>query len=412
MAQTSFLKKPESLFFDWGKTKKPKKGVELNDETLRDGLQATYVQQLTLEEKKQFLHLLEKNHIHSVNIGFPASSPLQKREVLKLAKYIKDNKLKLEMDCGARALIRDIDPVLQIIQKVECSIEIGIFIGSSKIRQVVEKWEIKEMGKLISTAVSYARKHDAEVMFITEDTTRAHPNTVKYLYEKAIESGAKRICVCDTVGTATPESVKNLIRFIFRDVVKKQKIKVDWHGHNDRGLAVANSLAAADAGVDRIQATAMGVGERAGNTPMEELMVNLWLGKYINSSLGEIKNYVRFASQKLKIKVRPHDPIIGKEIFSTATGVHAAAINKAYEMGRVDLAEIVYSAISPSEIGRKLNIKVGPMSGKANVVWVLRQFGISTVKEEDALFILEEVKKQNRVFASGEIKKMLDRKKQ
>lgn len=401
-------KYPSSYIYDWNfRTKKTYKVVELNDETLRDGLQATYIKHLTLDQKKNFLQLLELLSINSANIGFPASSDYHAKEVYELVKFIQENKLKINLGCGARAIISDINPILEIIQKTGYPIEIGIFIGSSRIRQTVEKWKLTELGEFVKKAIKYARGHNAKVMFVTEDTTRANPRTIKYLYQKAIDCGAERICVCDTVGIATPKSTKNLMNYITKEVVKKQKIKIDWHGHNDRGLAVSNSIAAVYSGADRIQATALGVGERAGNTSMQELIVNLWLEGFIKHDLKLLKKYAMFAAKALKIHLRPHDPIIGKDVFSTATGVHAAAILKAYEMGRKDLAGLVYSSINPKILGRQHIIKIGPMSGKANVLWVFKKIGIQNYNEEDVLFILDTVKKQNKVINTYDVKKLL-----
>ncbi len=403
------MTKPDEIFYYWNR-QKTHKPIALNDETLRDGLQATYIRGLNLDQKKLFLDLLPQVHIHSVNIGFPSSGPEQARHVLELAKYIKNHKLDLDADIGARSIVSDIDPALDIIDKVGQPLEIGIFIGSSHIRQIVEKWELKAMGQLVRVAVTHATKNGAKVMFITEDTTRAYPQTIKYLYQTAIDSGASRICVSDTVGCATPESTTKLLKYIFQDIVGHQPVLVDWHGHNDRGLAVANSLAAARAGVDRIQATALGIGERAGNTSMEQLIINLYLEHLLK--VGEIKflyDYTRFAAKHLKVRIKPNDPIAGSHIFFTATGVHAAAIKKAYDMNRPDLAGLVYSAIDPSLIGRKPDIKVGPMSGKSNAMWILQKIK-RPANDRNITLILNEAKNQNRILKPKEIKHLLGKK--
>lgn len=395
------------LLYNWGGMRKHSGKVELNDETLRDGLQATYVRHPSPEDKKKFLDILALLGIHSANIGFPAASPMQERDVRELLQHVKDKKYNLQLDCGARTLISDIDPALRVMDAVGYPLEIGIFIGSSKVRQLVEKWELRQMGTLVSNAVSYARKHGAKVMFVTEDTTRAHPKTLEYLYKTAIDSGASRLCICDTVGVATPMGVQKLIKYFHTNIIGSSRVKVDWHGHNDRGLAVANSLAAADSGVDRIQATALGVGDRAGNTAMEELCINLWMEKRVDMQVKYINRYTKFASQKMKVRISPKNPLVGSEVFSTSTGVHAAAIKKAFDIGRKELGAIVYSAIDPSWVGRRLTIKIGPMSGKANVLWVLGKLGMGGSPDSLVSRILEEAKKRNKIFSSRDLKLFL-----
>lgn len=394
----------DSLLYDWNSVSTRKKKIELNDETLRDGHQATYIVPFGINKKKKHLQLLHEINVHSANIGFPIASSKAEKEVLDLTNYVKKNRLDIDLGCGARALISDIDPALRIIQKAGYPLEIGIFIASSRIRQLIESWELKEMGQMISKAIKHAVGNGAEVMFVTEDTSRAHPDTIGYLYKTAIDSGAKRICICDTVGAATPTSVRNLLKFIYEKIVKELDVLVDWHGHNDRGLALANALVAVKMGVDRIQATALGIGERAGNIPMEELMINLFLEDYIDTDLKGIETYANFAAESFGLKIRPHAPIIGDAVFSTATGVHAAAIRKAFRLGRNDLAGKVYTAVDPAILNKKPDIQIGPMSGKANAYWVLEKLKVENITDKLIGQILSEAKSKNRFLKDREVK--------
>src|SRR4029077_12029083 len=182
---------------------------------------------------------------------------------------IRDHRLPLVPNCAARTVIADIEPIVRISQEIGIPIGAATFIGSSPIRQYAEDWTVDRILKSTAEAVSFAVKQGLPVMYVTEDTTRARPETLKQLYGTAIDCGATRICLADTVGHATPEGVKALIDFVKKQIVKKQDVKVDWHGHRDRGMGLANCLAAIEAGADRIHGTALGVGERVGNAEMD-----------------------------------------------------------------------------------------------------------------------------------------------
>src|SRR5205807_7507731 len=171
----------------------------------------------------------------------------------------------------------DIRPVAEISQRVRLPLAVACVIGSSPIRRYTENWTDDFLLQTTEKAVTYARSLDLEVMYVTEDTSRCDPETVKRLYATAIRCGATAIVICDTVGHATPSGVNALIRFVLEEVVKpcRARLRVDWHGHSDRGLAVANSLAALAAGANCVHGTALGIGERVGNTQMDQMLVNL-----------------------------------------------------------------------------------------------------------------------------------------
>lgn len=376
----------KKLIYDWNKAglkdqsryqKIGNKRIEINDETLRDGLQATYVSHPSLKEKIQLLQWMEKLGIDSANLGFPVAGTVQKNDILALAQYAKDNKFAIELGCGGRILKGDVEEIINVSQKVGKHIEAGLFIASSEIRHIIERWDKREIAKLIKESVSLAVRNGLSVMFVTEDTTRADPQKIAYLYNHAINSGATRICICDTVGFALPWGVQKLITFVKDEVIKgNRQVKIDWHGHNDRGLATINALVASYCGVDRIQATAMGVGERAGNTSIVEILVNLQMDGLLNKDLTALSNYTSAAARVLRYPIRANDPIIGTDVFRTATGVHAAAIVKARAMNHKD-AEVVYSSVDPYIVGKKHEILVGPMSGKSNAEWALKELGIT-----------------------------------
>jgi len=395
----------ESLIYSWDRklSKRVDKQIEFNDETLRDGLQATYVRQPNLKEKIQFLEASDSVGINSINIGFPVSEKSEKNEIITLVNHAQENKLNIQLECGGRMLTEDVEAIINVSQRTGVNIEAGLFIASSKIRHIVEKWDLKDMGKIVEENISFALKNNLPVMFVAEDTTRSHPQTISYLYNKAIDAGATRICICDTVGEATPAATYNLVSFVKKEIVKdNKKIKIDWHGHNDKGLATANSLAAVAAGADCIQAAALGIGERAGNASMEESIFDLYTEGLTKTKLNHLRAYSEIASKILNIDIRPNSPIIGEDIFKTATGVHAAAIKKALQLNNEFLAGNIYTSIDPALLGRTHEILVGPISGKANVELFLKKINI-VPNPELIESILNKAKTENKILSEKQI---------
>jgi isopropylmalate/homocitrate/citramalate synthase len=399
------------LIYDWnrvGADLASSRRVEFDDETLRDGLQSPSVTDPPIEKKIELLHLMDSLGLDTADIGLPGAGPRAVRDVERLAKEIADCKLDITPNCASRTVIADIQPIVDISQKVGIAIEACTFIGSSFIRQYAENWHLEMMLTATEEAVKFAASHGLPVMYVTEDTTRAHPDTIRALYKTAIEAGAKRICVCDTVGHATPEGAAALIRFI-KSIVEEsgEDVKVDWHGHQDRGLGVINSIAAFEAGADRLHGSALGVGERVGNAPMDQLLVNLQLMGYIDRDLANLAKYCEVASEATGIPIPINYPVFGRDAFRTATGVHAAAVIKAFRKGDEWLADAVYSGVPAKLFGREQVIEIGPMSGKSNVVFWLEQRGIEPT-EERVERIFNHAKKQNATLTDEEIMKILD----
>jgi 2-isopropylmalate synthase len=369
----------ESLIYDWNKIGAPAKPprVMLDDETLRDGLQSPSVRTPTIEQKLEILHLIDRLGIDTADIGLPGAGPHVVADVTRLAREIVDARLKVRANCAARTTIADITPVVEIMQRTGLPLEVGTFIGSSPIRQYTEGWTLDWLLKSTDEAIRFAVKEGLQVMYVTEDTTRADPETLRKLYECAIHAGAHRICLADTVGHATPWGAGAVVRFAAQ-VIKDNgaNVGLDWHGHRDRDLAIVNSIAALEAGASRVHAAALGIGERVGNTPMDLLLVNLVVMGFIERDLTPLMDYVESVSAACGVPIPDNYPVVGKDAFRTATGVHAAAVVKAWKKGDIDLMDAVYSAIPASIVGRKQEIEVGPMSGKSNVVFWLERHGI------------------------------------
>lgn len=356
--------------------------VKLDDESLRDGLQSPSVKDPPIGEKIRILHLMEELGVDMADIGLPGAGPRAVADVEQLAREIAGSRLKIKPNCAARTHENDIRPVAEISQRVGIPIELACFLGSSPIRRYTENWTDDFLLRTTENAVTYARSLGLEVMYVTEDTSRCDPETVKRLYSTAINCGATAVVICDTVGHSTPAGAATLIRFVLDEVVKPsgQKIRVDWHGHCDRGLAVANSLAAAAAGADCVHGTALGIGERVGNTQLDLMLVNLKLmgvEPWAGQDLTRLKDYCRAASEATGIPIPKNYPVMGDDAFRTATGVHAAAVIKAFRKGDMELANSVYSGVPSHYFGLDQIIEIGPMSGKSNVIYWLERKGIA-----------------------------------
>ena len=398
----------DDLIYDWNRVGegdlRPARGrVELDDETLRDGLQSPSVQSPGIEAKLKILHFMAELGIDTANLGLPGAGPHVVRDVERLAKEIVEQKLPIAANCAARTVIADIRPVVEIAQRTGLKIEVSCFLGSSPIRQYAEGWTLDRMLQLTREAVEFVVREGLPVMYVTEDTTRAAPEDLRRLYTTAVEAGARRVCVADTVGHATPAGAGRVVRFI-REVVDAtgEAIKVDWHGHRDRGLAVANALAAAAAGADRLHGTAIGIGERVGNCAIDLLLVNLHLLGWSDRDLSRLREYCTFVAEVTGVPLPDNYPVVGRDAFRTATGVHASAILKARARGADWLADRVYSSIPASLVGTRQVIEVGPMSGESNVVYWLEERGM-TATPELVQQIFRRAKESTRVLAEDEI---------
>lgn len=411
MANPSFadpeMRPPESeLIHDWNEAPLLGRHIELDDETLRDGLQSPSVRTPSIEQKLEIVHLMAALGIDGADIGLPAAGKAVFDDVLRITREIVEQKLPIVPNAAARTMVRDCEPIVEISQRAGLALEVAVFIGSSPIRQYAEAWNVDRLLFLTEECVTYCVKNGLPVMYVTEDTTRSKPEDLRRLFTCAIEAGAHRICVADTVGHATPEGAARIIRFV-KEIARDsgRRVKVDWHGHRDRSLSVANALAAAAAGADRLHGTILGVGERVGNTPLDLILVNLQLLGWSERDLHRLPDYCRLVHESTGVPFPDNYPAFGRDAFRTATGVHAAAIIKAREKGDAWLADRVYSSIPAELIGCRQIIEVGPMSGLSNVAAWLRDHGI---QPEEALVaaIFEKAKVASEVLTEAEIREI------
>jgi 2-isopropylmalate synthase len=409
--------KTSELIYDWNRMDtdtanlQPSGPVLLNDETLRDGLQSPSVRDPSIAEKIQILHLMEALGINSLDMGLPGAGPRALADCEALAHEIVRNKLKIRANCAARTHENDIRPIAEIVQRTGLNIQAATFIGSSPIRRYTEGWTDDFLLETTEKAVRFAVSFGLDSMYVTEDTSRCDPAMVKRLYTTAINCGARAIVICDTAGHATPMGAFALVRFVLNEVVKPcgEKIRVDWHGHCDRGLGIANSMAALMAGADCVHACALGVGERVGNTQMDQMLVNLKLmgiSPWADQDLTKLKEYCQAVSKATGVPIPPNYPVVGEDAFRTATGVHASAVIKAYKKNDVELANAVYSGVPSQMFGLEQIIDIGPMSGKSNVLFWLERHGVPAT-DDVVERIYQRAKASNHTLTETEIQQCL-----
>ncbi len=403
---------PHPLIYDWNHdavAEGPAKPVAmLDDETLRDGLQSPSVRTPTIDEKIEILHHMDALGIDTADIGLPGAGPKVARDVERLARAIADLRLKIRANCAARTVVADIRPIAEIQQRTGVPIECGAFIGSSPIRQYAEGWSLEYLEKCTEEALTFAAREGVTVMYVTEDTTRADPESLRRLFTTAIRAGARRLCVADTVGHSTPNGARAVVTFV-KSVVAElgAQVGIDWHGHRDRGFGVASSLAALEAGATRLHGAALGIGERCGNTPIDLLLVNLAMMGYIDRDLTSLPAYCQAVARACDVRIAPNYPVIGADAFRTATGVHAAAVVKAFRKGDRALMDAVYAAVPASLVGRQQEIEVGPMSGRSNVIFWLESRNLPATDEiVDRIFAA--AKASNRTLTHDQVQKIVE----
>jgi 2-isopropylmalate synthase len=404
-----------ALIFDWNtidydisrNSNNHPHGVWFDDETLRDGLQSPSARNPTISQKIELLTYMEKLGIQKVDLGLPGAGPFHVEHIDAMLNHIIENDYAIRPGAAVRTLMHDIQPLVDLQQKHGIQIQASAFLGTSPIRQFTEGWTMERLLSTMETAVSFAVENDVPVMFVTEDTTRSKPEDVKMIYQRAMELGVRRLCVCDTCGHVTPNGVKKLLNFIDEEVIKdsgymRNEIEVNWHGHQDRGLGVANNIAAVEAGADVIHGTALGVGERAGNAPLDQTLVNLKLMGVIDNDLTLLDEYVRKANEYIEVPLPHNYPVFGRDAFETGTGVHASAVIKAMKKGDQWLADRVYSGVPAADFGLKQVIRIGHMAGRSNIIWWLEQNEIE-VSDDLVAHMFEIAKSQRRNMSDEEI---------
>ncbi len=398
----------DDMIYDWnvsGPALFSATKVELHDETLRDGIQCPSVTDPSIEVKEQVVRLLAAVGVESVDVGLPGAGPRAVEDSQRLVEVVRDDGLPIRVGCAARTHPNDIAPIIEISQRTDVPIEVMTFLGSSPIRMLAESWDEDKLEDLTRQAIRMGVEAGLPMAFVTEDTVRSSPTTLRRLFDAAVEEGATRLVLCDTVGHVTPAGVRNLVGWVdahLRGLGVRDQVKLDWHGHNDRGLALVNGMVAADAGCDQVHGTVLGVGERVGNTPIDLMLVNLKLEGVDNDELGRLAELVDLVSEHVEMPIPVNYPVFGRDAFRTGTGVHAAAVIKAQSKGDDWLADRIYSGVPASWFGRRQEIEIGHQSGLSNVRFWLRQRGYP-VDEALVNAVFDAAKRENRLLANDEV---------
>jgi len=399
------------LIYDWnvmGDRPAPRiRKVEVFDETLRDGIQCPSVTDPPIEAKMQMIRLMDKVGVDIVDIGLPGAGQRAVDDCTVLAEMIRDEDLNIRAACAARTHPNDIRPIIQISQKVGIPIEVMTFLGASPIRLYAEEWSEDLLEERTRTAVRMSKADNLPCTFVTEDTIRSRPELLARLFNAALDEEVDGLCLCDTVGHAVPHGVFNLIYFA-KNLIRARgtQTRIDWHGHNDRGLGLPNAISAVKAGADRVHGTVLGMGERVGNTHLDLLMVNLKLEGALDSDLSALAELTALASEACGVPIPVSYPVFGKDAFRTGTGVHAAAVIKAQNRGDDWLADRIYSGVPAGWFGRSQAIEVGHYSGASNVKAWLIAHGYQP--EEDVVqAVLTAAKATNRLLEENEIEAVI-----
>jgi len=408
----------QELIYDWNIRNRRgplsplrKRTLSFFDETLRDGIQSPSVRDPSIEDKKEILRLTASLGIDAVDLGLPGAGARAVADVTALIEYAEQEKLGIEYACAARTHAADINAIADIADKTGQAITVYAFLGSSPIRLFAESWDVGLLLERTVMAADLCTKRGLPMTFVTEDTTRTPPQILDPLFRAAVEHGAQRLCLCDTVGHAVPDGVKDLINFtrLLLESIGSTHVGIDWHGHNDRGLGLPNNLQAIRAGADRIHGTALGVGERVGNAALDQTLMNLKLiGDLGDRDLTNLVAWCRKVSDSLGVEIPGQYPLVGEDAFRTATGVHAAAVIKAIRKGDEELADRVYSGVPAGWFGKQQAIEIGFMSGESNVVFWLESRGIE-VAAGLVEHLLSVAKGTDHVLSDAEIHAAIER---
>ncbi|GAA3600536.1 hypothetical protein [Kribbella ginsengisoli] len=379
--------------------------VTFFDETLRDGIQAPGVATPTVDQKIELMELIHRTGIRAADLGYPGSSPAALSECHEMAASAAPD---MAVCFAGRTHPTDVRAICEIAQRSGRPVDAYIFIGVSPIRQYVEEWDADFIMRTIRAAGRECQRGGAEFVLVLEDAVRCTREVLSAIFAVALDIGVGRLALCDTVGAAAPAAAADLIRWTAEYFTSRDHaVALDWHGHNDRGLALANSMAALAAGCDRVHGTILGVGERAGNTAIDQLIVNSWLDGGRQYDLQALSEYGTYASEVLRFDVPSNYPALGRDVFKTSAGIHAAAILKAHEKQDEEAKDSVYSSIPARLLGREQEVVIDSSAGASNVKYWLAVRGLQA---DDAAIrqVLTAAKSQRHPMNDEEVRQALD----
>ena len=404
----------ERLLFDWsraGARDAAAPGGAFFDETLRDGIQAPHVSIPALDEKLELIDHMVQCGIRYADAGFPGGGPAAAGDCLAIARHVATQDYPLALACAGRTHPADVRAICDIAQRAGVPVDAYTFIGISPIRLYVEEWTVGSVVADIRGAVAEARRDGVIFVLVLEDAVRCTPAILNRVYDVALELGITRVTLCDTVGAASPAGTEALVTWSARYFdAREHPVALEWHGHNDRGLALANSLAALAAGCARVHGTVLGVGERAGNASIDQLIVNRELGQPGDYDMKALSEYCEYASGVLGVPIPGNYPAMGRDVFKTSAGVHAAAILKAHRRRDTFVKDSVYAGVPASLLGREQEILIDPASGASNVrYWLAVNGGDPGEAVVQAVIqdVLDTAKRAGRPLTDEEIRQIV-----
>ncbi|MEU6460056.1 LeuA family protein [Streptomyces sp. NPDC047065] len=378
------------------------------DETLRDGLQAPNVTNPGRDQKLRLVDHMVRSGIRAADLGFPGSDPSAARECLDLARHVAAARHPLSVGYAGRTHPADVHAICEIAQQAQLHVEAYVFIGVSPIRQYVEDWDVTTIERTIRAAVRSCVREGVTFVLVLEDTVRCTPEVLGRIYDVAIDTGVSRLCLCDTVGAALPHGTAALIRWTRRYFADRgHRMDLEWHGHNDRGLALANSLKALSLGCARVHGTILGIGERTGNASLDQLVVNRTLDGDEGYDLTALREYAEYATHVLDVSIPQNYPALGADVFKTSAGVHASAILKAHEKGDTLLKDAVYSSVPAALLGREQDVLVDEVSGANNVRYWLTTHGFDSTDDGHVKAILERAKSGRGPLTDAQMRQII-----
>lgn len=367
------------------------------EEDIRDALQSVHATRPSIAKRKALLDYSDRVGVQFGFLGFPAASPGEEDQCAALATHAATHRLAILPIFMARAVEADIPAICRVRDKAGAAVAADIFIAVSDIRFTVEGWTLSGALEDLRRAAVLAQREGLQVRISLEDASRASPENLRQALTLAADLGATAITLCDTVGASTPSGARRLAAF-GRDIVPT--IDIGWHGHNDKGLALANAMAAAAGGVSVISGTFLGFGERTGNIPLEQVIYLLAEAGHNAYNLQALPPLCALFCEATRIPMPFNAPLVGAYAFSTSTGTHAAAIGKARDLGR-DFEDLVYSGVRAADLGRTQSILIGPNSGRRAVMALLGELSISS-SPEIVTRLLAYCKTQDRSLNSAE----------
>ncbi|MFI1714582.1 hypothetical protein [Streptomyces litmocidini] len=351
------------------------RGVRIEDD-VRESLQSVAVRRPSLGHRTHLLDLAAAVGVHVSFLGFPAASHNEYEQCAALVRHIVDNGLDIEPVLMARAVPSDLTPLLEIGQSTGAPVLADLYLSTSPLRCHVEDWSLPDMLHRLQRVARRATAEGLDFRIAFEDSTRTPPDVLADCITAAVDVGARCVVLNDTVGQCLPEGAARHTEFA-REVLSRagSDAVLAWHGHNDRGLALANSLAAARAGAGVISGTFLGLGERTGNLALEQFIAVLAEAGHTDFDLKRLPEMCAAVAEVLHVDVPAHQPLVGADAFSTATGTHATALVKARAMGR-DFEDLIYSAVEAASLGREQTLLMGPNSSGRSIATILGEMGL------------------------------------